>query len=685
MTLREKLGQMFFYHLDTNFKTEDDPAWQKIAALVQAHNLGGVHLWRGEPYATAYMTNRLQGMAKIPLIFTADLEHGVARFGGTDFPPNMAIAAAGDPQMAYLMGRHTAREARRLGINLVFAPVADVNNNPLNPVINVRSFGEDPEMVADFTEAFIRGCHGGGLLATAKHFPGHGDTAEDSHIELAYVPADSGHLQQVELAPFRRAIAAGVDFIMTAHLNVRGVKMNPYDPATISPEIMTGLLRNQLHFDGVLITDGMRMWAILHNYTDLFATVQAIKAGVDVILVQENIPEMISELEKRVQTGEIAVTHIDRSVRRILRSKAKIGLHQQGLVNLDSLVTCFATPAAKAAAATMAKRAVTLLKNDKNILPLSPADTGRVAVIEFWDEPHGFNASPFVRELARYKTNLQHYILTPDFNRDQFAEILHRVRASNVQIWPTYTPLRAWKSHLGLPEALQPLTDSLLATEVPVVVVSLGNPYIFPQVQNAAAYLATFGNNEILEIAAARALVGAAEISGKLPIAIPGYFERGAGQSLAAKGTQPLAPVVTPNLRLRVGFPEEANMNAAKLDSVRLLMQNAVRDSVFPGAVLLVARQGLIVMDETFGKMDYTEFHQPLLLNAIFYMASVTKCVATIIACMLLYERGPILARRCKNICRNCRAGKDKVTMRHALTAPVWFLSPLLRRLSGAR
>jgi beta-glucosidase-like glycosyl hydrolase/CubicO group peptidase (beta-lactamase class C family) len=670
MTLREKLGQMFVYHLDANFKTNDDPAWQKIEVLVKTHHIGGIHLWRGEPYATAHMANRLQKLAKIPLLFTADLERGAARFGGTDFPPNMAIGATGDPQMAYQMGWHTAREARSLGIHLTFAPVADVNNNPLNPIINVRSFGEEPEMVARFTEAFIRGCHDGGLLTTAKHFPGHGDTAEDSHIELAYVPADSTRLEQVELVPFRRAIAGGVDFVMTAHLNVRGVSMNPYDAATISPEIMTGLLRQRLNFDGVLITDSMRMWAMTHNYTDAFATVQAVKAGVDVILVQENVPEMIAELEKRVRSGEIPLTQIDLSVRRILRSKAKIGLQQERLVNLDSLATHLATPSAQKAAENAAAQAITILKNDRAILPLSPADTGRVVVIECWDESHSRVASPFVRELARYLTNWENYVLTPDSDRNQFAEILQRVRIARLQVWPTYTLFRAWKGHIGLPERLQPFADSLFATGVPTVVVSFGNPYIYPQVQNAAAYLATFGGNNVLEAAAARALVGAAGITGRLPISIPGYFERGAGIKLAAKGTPLLAPIAVADLRLRTGFPEEAKMSAAKLDSVRMVMQDAVRDSVFPGAVLLVARNGLIVMDEAFGKMGYKEFNRPMPLDAIFDLASVTKCVATTTACMLLYEHGllDLGAPVQKYLPEFVGANKEKITIRHLLT-----------------
>jgi CubicO group peptidase (beta-lactamase class C family) len=357
-------------------------------------------------------------------------------------------------------------------------------------------------------------------------------------------------------------------------------------------------------------------------------------------------------------------------VRRILRSKAKIGLQQERLVNLDSLAARLGTSAAKQAAEKAAAQAITLLKNGYSILPLSPADTGRVVVIEWWDESHSRATSSFVGELGRYLNNWEKYVLTPNIDRDQIAEILQRVRSARLQIWPTYTPLRAWKGHVGLPASLQPLADSLLAAGVPAVVVSFGNPYIYPQVQNAAAYLATFDSNNMMEIAAARALMGAIGISGKLPISIPGYFERGAGIKLAAKNTQPIATIATPDLRLRTGFPEEAKMSAAKLDSVRLVMQTAVRDSIFPGAVLLVARHGLIVMDEAFGKMGYKEFDHPTPLDAIFDMASVTKCVATTTACMLLYERGllDLDAPVQKYLPEFVGANKEKITIRNFLT-----------------
>ncbi|RIK79982.1 beta-N-acetylglucosaminidase [candidate division KSB1 bacterium] len=668
MSLREKLGQLFIYYLDTNFKPESDPQWREVETLVTEYQIGGLHLWNGEPYATAYMTNRLQTLSKTPLLFTADMEHGAARFRGTDFPTNMALAASGDTSIAYQVGWHTAREARALGLGITFAPVVDINNNPANPIINVRAFGEEAATVSRFAEAFIRGCHDGGLLATAKHFPGHGDTEQDSHIELAYVGADSARLEELELAPFRRAMTAGVDFIMTAHVNVRGVNMNPYAPATLSPEIMTRLLRDRLKFEGVLITDAMEMWAIEKNYTEAFATVAAVKAGADIILAQKHIPQMIEELERRVRSGEISSGQIDQSVLRMLLAKSRLNLQQQRLVNLDSVAARLRHPEAVQTAEVAAQRAMTLLKNEQNVLPLNRS--GRIAVVNIGDEPRAITRTPFVRELRRFVNGLEVVSLHPRSSSEEIKTALAAVRAASVQVLPIYTALRAWKGEVGLPRAMQPVVDSLLATGVPAAVVSFGNPYLYPQVKAAAAYLVAYDAEELLSLAAARALTGREPITGRLPISIPGYFERGAGLQLSVKMNQPVAQEISMKPNLQYAFPEEAGMAAVALDSVRLMMRQAVRDSVFPGAVLLIARQGKIVLHEAFGNLGYGEYARPVPLHAIYDLASVSKVVAMTTACMLLYERGQLdLDEKVQTYLPEFTGkDKEKITVRHLLT-----------------
>lgn len=669
LSLRQKIGQMFVYHVNADFQSRENPHWQKVVELVRDDHIGGLHLWRGDPYATAYLTNHLQSVAKVPLLFTADLEHGVRRFGGTDFPPNMALAAGGDDQAAYHMGLITGSEGRALGIHLNFAPVVDVNNNPANPIINVRSFGEDPQVVSRFATAFIRGCRDAGMLTTAKHFPGHGNTAEDSHIELASVQSDSATLENVELAPFRAAIGAGVDAIMTAHINVHGVPMNPYAPATISPEIMTTLLRKGLGFNGLLVTDAMTMWAMSRNFTDIYATVQAIKAGVDVILVQENIPQMIAELEKRVRSGEIAMRRIDASVRRILEAKQRAGLFSNPFVNLDSLSSRLMTSSAGRLSADMAQKAMSVFTNQNDLLPLRP-DTSRIVVVQLFDEAQTMETTPFSDELRRFFPNAGIFSVTPATHDDEFSEVLRAAQAGGVLILPTYTAVRAWKGHLGVPDELHGHLAKLFAIGAPVIAVSFGNPYVYPQFASAQAYLAAFGSTENLERAAARAIAGAAPIAGRSPISLPGYFSRGEGLQIASRSTRMTASEQQTNRRLRYGFPEECGLSSVVLDSVSLMLRQAVADSVFPGAVLLIARRGIIAFHENFGNLGYGNFARAVPLDAIYDLASVTKVIAATSACMLLFERGmlDLDAPVQKYLPDFAGAKKELVTVRHLLT-----------------
>ncbi|MEK7728236.1 MAG: glycoside hydrolase family 3 N-terminal domain-containing protein [candidate division KSB1 bacterium] len=670
LTLREQLGQMFIYYLDANFKPAHDDEWRKVETLVREHHIGGLHLWNGEPYATAFMTNHLQALSNVPLFFSADLENGGTRFRGTRFPPNMALAATSDTSFAYEMGWHTACEARALGLNFNFAPVADVNNNPENPIINTRSFGEDPQDVAAFVAAHIRGSHDGNILCTAKHFPGHGDTKQDTHIALAYIASDSARLAQVELAPFRRAIATGVDAIMTAHLNVPSTRMNPYAPATMSPEIMTTLLREQLKFEGLVITDAMNMWAINRNYTPAFATAAAIQAGADLILAQDNIPTMILALEQLVLSGALARARIEQSVRRILRAKAKLELPQHRAVRLDSLAYKVLRQSATVAAETAARRALTLLQNDEDLLPVRQIASEQIVVINVWDAPQITSTTPFMNELQRFLPSFKSFHLLAETAQAEFDKILQAAKTAKLQIIPAYTRIASWKGETGLPPALQPRLDALLNLATPAAVVSLGNPYLYPQVRKCAAYLVAYDDSPLMSTTAARALAGFEKISGRLPITIPEYFERGAGLTLEALSNPPKEMPRTLAPTLRYGFPHEAGLSSAQLDSVRELMQQAVRDSVFPGAVLLLGRNATIALHESFGNLGYEEFARPMPLHAIFDMASVTKVIATTTACMLLYERGQLaLDAPVQSYLPNFTGkDKEKITVRHLLT-----------------
>src|SRR5713101_435351 len=352
MTLDEKIGQLLFPTYHGTFTAIDSPAYQQMLHDVRDLHAGGfilatrmtpLGIEKSQTYPTAVLSNQLQSKTKLPLLIGADFERGSAMRldEGTSFPTQMAIAAGGDPRDAYTMGKITALEARQAGVQWIYAPVADVNNNPGNPIINTRSFGEDAARVSEFVSAYVRGVEENGGLATAKHFPGHGDTAADSHIDLPVIRASRGRLDSLELVPFQAAIAAGVGSIMTGHLNVPALEPDPNTPATLSSHILTDLLRNDLHFQGLVITDAMDMGGITVRFAPGEAAVRAVLAGADCLLMPPVPDAAFEALLQAVKSGRISRERLDASVRRILEAKARIGLNKNRLVDVNAINSHF--------------------------------------------------------------------------------------------------------------------------------------------------------------------------------------------------------------------------------------------------------------------------------------------------------------------------------------------------------
>jgi beta-N-acetylhexosaminidase len=348
MAIEEKIGQLLFTAYHGNFTAADAPAFQQMMHEVKDLHVGGfINVTEGSPlgivksqaYPTAVLSNQLQAKSKLPLLIGADFERGTAMRldEGTSFPTAMALAAAGNSRDAYTMGKITAREARAVGIHWIYAPVADVNNNPGNPIINTRSFGEDPARVAEFVSEFVRGVEENGGLATAKHFPGHGDTASDSHLDLPVIHADRERLERMELVPFRAAMDAGVSSVMTGHLSVPALEPETDTPATLSPHILTDLLRNEMKFQGLIITDAMDMGGITVRNAPGEAAVRAIVAGADTVLMPPVPDAAFEALQTAVKSGRISRERLDASVRRILQAKARLGLHKERLVDVNAI------------------------------------------------------------------------------------------------------------------------------------------------------------------------------------------------------------------------------------------------------------------------------------------------------------------------------------------------------------
>jgi beta-glucosidase-like glycosyl hydrolase len=510
---------------------------EPIPSVLLDNHYGSVIL--GQPLAAASLLNRLQSLSALPLLNTADFEAGIGfRIGGaTVFPRAMAIGAAGHDRLAYDAGRVTALEARAIGVHVNFAPIADVNNNARNPVINTRAFGEAPDQVGRLAAAYIGGLHAGGMLATLKHFPGHGDTDVDSHLGLPIINQPRERLDQVELAPFRAGIAAGADAVMTAHIQLPALDPAEFSPATLSRPIVSGLLRGELKFDGLVYTDSMGMDAIARRLTPGEAAVAAIKAGNDIVLHSPDDAAAVAAIKAAVSSGEIPAAQVDASVRRILRAKARLGLHKSRVVPQDDVPKIVGGRAHAAIARDVSARSITLIKDDRNQVPLRPPREAAVLYLSVLDYPSGWRiAAPsrtFIPELRKRWPNVTAIELS---DRSTPSEIdLVRATATRYDAIVISVFVRAasasGRMDLGAPlvKLLEDLARATANTPKPLVTVFFGNPYVAMAAPSLPAVLLTYDFYDLAEASAVRALSGEAPISGRLPISLPGLFDVGFG------------------------------------------------------------------------------------------------------------------------------------------------------------
>lgn len=572
LTLEEKIGQMFFADGNAIFMNRESEAYKQLAHHIVGNKVGGVLWFRSDVWATAIMTNRLQQMSKLPLLVASDLEMGLGmRLDETPWwPPNMAVAATGDENYARLQGKLTALQARAIGINWLFAPVVDVNNNPQNPVINVRSYGEDPRDVAKFASAFVEGAQAAGALACAKHFPGHGDTATDSHIGLPVVDADKQRLDQIELVPFREVIGRGIGSVMSAHIALPKVDPEPAAavrelsdeermkseflsvteadavrvtrPATLSPKIVTGILREEMKFDGLIVTDAMNMAGIAARYDAATSSVLAVKAGVDVIEKCPDIDAGIRGVKKAVARGEISEARINASVARILHAKAALGLIGRRTVAIDDVDRIVSDPQMLAVAEEIAARSLTLVRDENNLLPLKRDNRPpRLLNVTFTDDDAAFNTQPFVNELSQRGMLAGSVTLDGRADEADVARLLKRLDESGVNkldavILSGLVRARSGKGSVALPPVGARLAEELQKRNHPLVVISFGNPYLLAAMPNVKTYLAAYSPFPFSQRAAARALAGEISITGKLPVSLPGLYSRGHGLQVLLRG-----------------------------------------------------------------------------------------------------------------------------------------------------
>jgi beta-N-acetylhexosaminidase len=576
MTLEEKIGQMIMPWARIEFMNVNNPAYLQLREEMRKYHVGGFGvtvftegsaLLKSEPLEAATLTNGLQKDSKYPLLFAADFERGLSMRlnGATAFPAAMAFGAAGDKDLARQFGRITAQEARAVGIQWNWFPVADVNSNPANPIINTRSFGEDPTQVGELVAAYIEGARSAGMLTTVKHFPGHGDTDTDSHLTLARANASIDRLNQVELVPFRAAIAANVDSVMIAHITVPSIEPDPNRPASVSAKVITGVLKDQLGFKGLVVTDALDMGALTRVFSGTVAqisaqeAVEAIQAGNDMVIIPADLEGAYNGLLQAVKKGTLSQKRIDASVLKILRMKASVGLDRNRLVDLSTIDKEIAKPANLAVAQKVADRAITLVSDAHNLIPLqtkttptpqvqaapassqlalqAPSDT--VAVIFTDNARTSDGGRAFAHELRQHLPGAT-VLYVDEFNSSFIApDVMNAVASAKTVIAVAEAVPSARRTTPGQingsasldQNAAQLLANIVKTAGNKTVVVAFGNPYIGTEIPGIGTYLCTFSNTAVSATSLVNALFGEIPIRGRLPVTLPGMAQRGAGMN----------------------------------------------------------------------------------------------------------------------------------------------------------
>jgi len=570
LTPDEKIGQLIVPSFESNFLSTDSDTFDMLTRLVREYHVGGFHVFGasqpapsvllnagygtvilGQPFSAAFLINRLQAMSSVPLLNTADFETGVGFriFGATAFPRQMgmgAIPGADGLRLVREEARITAIESRALGVQVNFAPVADVNNNARNPVINIRSYGENPERVAALVGAYVAGARDGRMIATIKHFPGHGDTDVDSHLGLPVITYDRARLDTIELLPFRRGVEQGAEGVMAAHIVLPALDPAASTPATFSRPILHDLLRTEMGFGGLVYTDSMSMDAVAKMVTPDEGAVRALLAGADQVLHSPDPIAAFNGIKAALASGRLSQAQIDASVERVLRAKASVGLHLQRAIDLDAVPAAIGGRAHEAAAQEAFERAVTLVKDDRRQVPLTVSRDASILYLSVLDYPSGWQiAAPsrtFIPELKKRWPNVTSIEVsdrTPLSELDLVRAIAPRYGAIVASVFVRSTS-GSGRLDLG-PELVRLLRDLARATErtsLPFITTFFGNPYTASFVPELPATLLTYDFYDQTERAAVRAIAGETPIGGKLPITLSPQFKAGHGLDRSVAGTK---------------------------------------------------------------------------------------------------------------------------------------------------
>ena len=629
LSLREKCSQMIMPWMLGNYLSEQSTEYLRIEKLVKESKVGGLIFFKGDIMNEALLINKMQQLSDLPLLVASDFERGLAMrlTDAIEFPYNMALAATGDPDLAYKMGKAIADECRSLGVHQNYAPVADINNNSENPIINIRSFSEDVGMVTEFTEAFIKGTAEKKVLTTVKHFPGHGNTKIDSHQELPTISSSADELFANELVPFIAAIKAGVHSVMVGHLEVPAFEKQSGLPATLSKSITTGLLRKKMNFNGLICTDAMNMNAVTNNFSVGEAAVKAVQAGNDLILMPPDEDVAINSIYEAVLNAEISRTQIDESVRKILSAKRWLRIEDNRFADISSLNKTISKFEHVQLAKKIAEQSITLVKNDRNLIPLEPEKYTNVVCITLTDGIGSESNRTFQYGVQEKFGKVTNIFFNRQSKEKDYNKALAAARNADLVVLPAFVRVKAYQGTVSLSELQKNFIDKLIRVEAPVITISFGNPYLLSAFPKAYTYLCAYGDPKVSQIAMLEAIVGENPITGRLPVSIPNTdFVIGSGLQTGGNKI----------------FTGNVSENSYDFSDVDELMNTGVKDKIFPGSVLLAANGGRIIYKKSYGKFTYDDTSRAVMEDAIFDLASVSKVVGTTSAAMLLYDQGKL-------------------------------------------
>lgn len=620
LTPEQRMAQLFMVAAYSN---KGESHQQLIEGLIEEYHIGGLMFMQGGPIRQARLTNRYQSISNVPLMIAQDAEWGLSmRIDSTlRFPWQMTLGAIQDEEWVYRMGLEIGRQCKRLGVHVNFAPVVDVNSNPENPIINNRSFGEDPQRVSDLGIAYMQGLQDAGVLACAKHFPGHGDTDADSHKTLPIVNHTKGRLDSIDLIPFKQMIQSGLGSMMVAHLYIPSIDDTENLASTLSPKLVNGLLKEELGFEGLVFTDALNMKGVSKFYEPGEVDVKALLAGNDVLLFAQDVPKAIEKIAEAVVKKQITQEEIDARCRKILMAKKWFGLDNVQLIEEEGLVNELTNPYTELLNRKLVEHSLTLLQNNEALLPLQYLDTLKIATVSI-----GENGNAFQTMLSKY-AKLDHFQISEEHSDAERKELLQKLGEYNLVLASVHkSNANAWKSY-----HIHKNTDLLLQTlgmQSKVVLTVFANPYSISDLLMTYAFdglLMAYQNSEVAQAYAAQAIFGGIGVNGKLPVSNM-HFKQGDG-------------LVTSPIRVKYSSPEELGLKSELLYKVDSIALDAIKKEATPGCQIVAIKDGAVFYQKSFGYHTYKQ-QTPVRDGDVYDLASITKIAAAVPTLMKLQEEG---------------------------------------------